>query len=186
MQDSNGNRITATYTSGLLTRLTASNGEYLALTYTNGLLTKVTDSTGEVSTYTYDATGQHCSATRTSSARRAYSYVTGQGARLAERPGLDHLCRQFPRLFQLRCRGPSDRRASGQQPARRDNFLRRPPAAITTTDADGNKTTVLTDDSGQVCETIDPLGNVTHYTYDVSGDLTAVGWPAGGQLCLHL
>ena len=57
---------------------------------------------------------------------------------------------------------------------------------MTTTDANGNKTTILMDDNGQVCEAIDPLGNVTHYTYDSNGDLTQVNGPQGANLRLHL
>ena len=92
VQDSNGNRITASYTNGLLTQLTASNGESLALNYTNGLLTTVTDSTGEVSTYVYDSTGQYLLSYTDEFGTTSYSYVSGQGA-AAERPGHDHLCR---------------------------------------------------------------------------------------------
>ena len=180
VQDSNGNRITATYTSGLLTRLTASNGEYLALTYTSGLLTKVTDSTGEVSTYAYDSTGQHLLSYTDEFGTTSYSYVTGQGAAsqnaLASITYADNSHDYFS--YDAEGRLINEHQDNDQQDV---TISYGAAGGYTTTDADGNKTTVLTDDSGQVRETIDPLGNVTHYTYDVSGDLTAVDGPQGSD-----
>ena len=40
------------------------------------------------------------------------------------------------------------------------------------------------DDNGQVCETIDPLGNVTRYTHDASGELIQVQGPLGALVLL--
>src|SRR5262249_7773239 len=60
VQDVNGNKVTTTYTNGLLTSLTASTGQSLSFTYNAaGLIIKVTDSTGRKTTYTYDSTNQY-------------------------------------------------------------------------------------------------------------------------------
>jgi len=180
LQDSNGNRITATYTSGLLSRLTASNGEYLALSYTSGLLTEVTDSTGEVSTYAYDSTGQYLLSYTDEFGTTSYSYVTGQGAAsqnaLASITYADNSHDYFS--YDVEGRLIDAHQGNDQEDV---TISYGAAGGYTTTDADGNKTTVLTDDSGQVCETIDPLGNVTHNTYDASGDLTAVNGPQGSN-----
>jgi len=179
VQDSNGNRITATYTSGLLTRLTASNGEYLALTYTSGLLTKVTDSTGEVSTYAYDSTGQYLLSYTDEFGTTSYSYVTGQGAASQNALASITYAENSHDYFSYDAEGRliDEHQDNDQQ----DVTISYGAAGGYTTDADGDKITVLTDDNGQVRETIDPLGNVTHYTYDVSGNLTAVDGPQGSD-----
>ena len=60
VEDLNGNRITATYTGDLLTRLEHSSGQFLALAYNAaGLLETVTDSDGRVVRYTYDEANEH-------------------------------------------------------------------------------------------------------------------------------
>jgi RHS repeat-associated protein len=42
------------------------------------------------------------------------------------------------------------------------------------TDADGNKTTHLIDDAGDCCTIIDPLGNITRYSFDANDNLVKV------------
>jgi RHS repeat-associated protein len=180
IQDSNGNRITASYTAGLLSRLTASNGEFLTLSYTKGLLTQVTDSTGETSTYTYDVTGQHLLSYTDEFGKTTYTYVSGQGAAaqnaLASITYADNSHEYFS--YDAEGRLIDDHQDNNQEDTKISYVAA---GGYTTTDADGNKTTVLTDDSGQVCETIDPLGNVIHYTYDLSGNLAAVNGPQGSN-----
>ncbi len=180
-QDSNGNQITATYASGLLSRLTATSGEYLALTYTNGLLTKVTDSAGDVSTYAYDSTDHYLLGETDAFGTTNYSYVSGQGA--AAQNALASITyaggnSQDDFTYDAQGRLIDEHQANGL-----DNVAISYGAAggYTTTDADNNKTSVLTNDQGQVRETIDPLGNVTHYAYDSSGNLTAVNGPQGSN-----
>jgi YD repeat-containing protein len=60
LQDTNGNRITAVYTNGLLTSLTHSSRQFLDISYNAaGLVTSVTDSDGRVTHYNYDSANQH-------------------------------------------------------------------------------------------------------------------------------
>src|SRR5206468_47400 len=60
VQDTNGNRITAGYTSGRLSSLTASSGPSITIGYNGaGLIGTVSDSQGRSTTYTYDATSQY-------------------------------------------------------------------------------------------------------------------------------
>jgi RHS repeat-associated protein len=180
VQDTNGNRITATYSGGLLTRLTATNGAYLALSYTGGLLTEVSDSTGRSTTYSYDAASQHLLSSTDEFGTTTYSYVTGQGAAsenaLASITYADHTHDYFG--YDSEGRLIDAHQDNNQQDV---TIAYNPAGGFTTTDALGHKTTVLTDDNGQVCETMDALGNVTHYTYDLSGDLTGVKGPQGAN-----
>ena len=46
-----------------------------------------------------------------------------------------------------------------------------PVGGYTVTNADNDATTILADDMGLVAETIDPLGNITRYTYDADSEL---------------
>src|SRR5262249_47574463 len=58
--DTNGNRVAAGYTNGLLTSLVASAGQSLSFTWNGaGRITSITDSTGRTTSYTYDATNQY-------------------------------------------------------------------------------------------------------------------------------
>jgi YD repeat-containing protein len=60
MQDGNGNRITVSYTGGLLTSLTAADGDQIAISYnTAGLITQLTDPGNEVTTFAFDPSNQH-------------------------------------------------------------------------------------------------------------------------------
>jgi RHS repeat-associated protein len=175
VQDSNGNRITAAYSGGLLTQLTDSNGEYLTLSYTNGLLTKLTDSAGGVSTYSYDPTGNYLLSYSDEFGTTTYTYVTGQATpgdnALASVAYADGSHAYF--AYDAQGRLTDEHQDNGQQ----DVKFSYPTGGITSTDADGDTTTVLLDDSGNVVQTTDGLGNLTSYTYDGSGDLTHVQGP---------
>ena len=60
VEDSNGNRITADYASGRLTRLLHSAGQWLSISYNDaGLIQAVSDSLGRTNTCAYDAANEH-------------------------------------------------------------------------------------------------------------------------------
>ena len=116
VQDTNGNRITASYSNGLLARLTASNGAYLSFSYTNGLLTSATDSTGESTTYSLRCDRPIPAEQHQRVRHHDVQLRQRTGSGRPERAGLDHLRRQHARLLRLRRRGPADRHAPRQQP----------------------------------------------------------------------
>jgi RHS repeat-associated protein len=181
VEDSNGNTITTTYTSGLLTKLTASNGEYLTLSYTNGLLTTLADSTNtaaEDSTYTYS--GQTLVGYKDELGTTSYTYVTGQGAAAQDALASITNANGTQQSFSYDAEGRliGEHQNNNQQSV---TFSYGAAGGMTTTDADGNTTTMLADDNGQVGETIDALGNVTNYSYDAAGDLTAEDGPQGAD-----
>jgi RHS repeat-associated protein/uncharacterized repeat protein (TIGR01451 family) len=60
LEDSNGNRLTMGYSSGLLTAVSHSNGDSLDIKYdANGRITRVVDPSGRTTLYRYDAGGEH-------------------------------------------------------------------------------------------------------------------------------
>ena len=79
VQDTNGNRITAGYTGGLLTSLTHSDGQSLQIAYNAaGRITSVTDPFGRKTIFTYDATNQYLiSVQEADGSTYAYTYDTG-------------------------------------------------------------------------------------------------------------
>ncbi len=180
MQDPNGNRITATYSGGLLTRLTHSNGSFLTLSYTNGLLTQLSDSSGRTSRYTYDATGQHLLTYTDEFGTTTYSYVTGQGAPAENALASITFADNSHRFFRYDSEGRliDEHRDNNQEDL---SYSYAPLGGYTTTDAKGAQTTVLLDDSGRTVQATDALGNVIHFLYDASGDLTQVNGPLGMQ-----
>jgi RHS repeat-associated protein len=178
VQDSSGNKITTTFTGGLLTRLTASNGAFLSLAYTNGLLTSVTDSTGLTSTYTYDASSHDLLSYTGQFGTTSYSYVASQGTPLQNALASITFADNSHMFFSYDAQGRmTAEHQDNNQEAVTISYLAA--GGLTTTDANGSSSTVLMDDNGQICQTTDGLGNVVRYTYDLSGDATAVNGPQG-------
>ncbi len=179
-QDSNGNRITASYASGLLAKLTDSNGEFLAFSYSSGLLTKITDSTGETSTYSYNSAGPLLTSESDEFGTITYSYITGQGAAAQNALASITYANGSHDYFAYDSEGRLiDVHEDGN--LENESISYAAAGGYSTTDANGNKTTVLYDDNGLVREVIDPLKNVTTYAYDASGNLTAVNAPLGAS-----
>jgi YD repeat-containing protein len=80
VQDTNGNRITAGYTGGLLTSLSHSSGQSLEIAYNSaGRIKSITDpASGRTTTYTYDASNEHLKTVTTFDQRTTtYSYDLG-------------------------------------------------------------------------------------------------------------
>ncbi|PYI81060.1 MAG: hypothetical protein DME26_20505, partial [Verrucomicrobia bacterium] len=81
IQDSNGNRVMANYSSGRLSTLVHSAGQSLAIAYNAaGLIQAVIDSSGRTNTYTYDAANQHLTFFRNHRGQTIeYAYSSGAG-----------------------------------------------------------------------------------------------------------
>ncbi len=79
-QDADGDRITATYTNGLLTGLTASDDQSIQIAYNAaGLIDQVTGPSGQV-TYSYDPSNEYLLSVTSTSGQTSYSYSTGGSA----------------------------------------------------------------------------------------------------------
>ena len=81
VQDTNGNRVTAGYSGGLLTSLNHSDGQSIEIAYNAAdLISQVTDPFGRQTTFTYDAANQHLvSVQEFDGSTYAYTYDTGAG-----------------------------------------------------------------------------------------------------------
>ncbi len=178
VQDSNGNKITATYNNaGQLTQLTDSNGEYLKLGYnTQGQMATLTDSNGQTENYGY--TGQFLTSYSGAYGTTNYSYATGgttaQNGSLAQIAYADntHVYFRYDGHGRLIEQHPDNGGEDKQ-------FSYPTTGGITTTDGDGNQTTVLFNLFGVTAETIDGLGHVTQYRYDANLNLVQLVAPGG-------
>ena len=78
--DATGDTVTAGYTNGLLTSLTAPSGANLQITYnTAGRIISVTSSTGQTATYTYDPTNTYLTSVTGPDGKLTYTYVPATG-----------------------------------------------------------------------------------------------------------
>ena len=75
VEDSNGYRLTAGYTSDVLTELSASNGDSFTFAYnSDGRIETVTDNKGQTNSYNYDTTGQYLLSVEDVNGTTSFSY----------------------------------------------------------------------------------------------------------------
>ncbi len=181
VQDTNGNRITAGYTSGLLTSLTDSSGQSLQIAYNSaGRITSITDpASGQSATYTYDASNQHLlTATDLEGLTTTYTYDTGANPATANAllsvtsPSGTHQYFTYDTEGRL-----ADIYDDGE--AQKVTYTYGPTGDVSATDADGGTTTYSFDVNGLVAKVEDPLQHVTLYSYDTNFNLVQVTDPAG-------
>jgi RHS repeat-associated protein len=190
--DSNGNKISAVYSKGLLTSLVASSGQSLAFAYNSaGLITSITDSFGRVSTFTYDPTNQYLVAANPFDGDDdTYTYDTtgGPATRNAlvsvhhdDGPTDYFLYDAQGRLTQTNRNGNTDVLSFTFGAGK-----------VTATDATGAAASSFFDATGLVVKQTDPLGNATHFAFDendrlvkvidAAGQVTSKSYDANGNI----
>ena len=188
-QDTEGNRITAGYTNGLLTSITHSDGDALTLAYNaQGRISQVIDPAGRVTAYQYDATGEQLISVTvlagTADARTTqYAYSASTGGPT----GYELLTVTSPDGSQVFFQYDGQGRLIGTHRSGGANAITYTYAAdggVIVTDALGNSGTYFTDDNGRVRELRDGLGRVTQFDRDDSGSATLVSIAGGGALAL--
>ena len=172
-EDTNGNKVTAAYNaSGELTSLTASSGAAIAIAYNaQGLISSITAPGDQTTTYSYDASGQHLLSYTGEFGTTTYAYTGNSDAAganaltsitLANGTGLQWTYDAQGRIAT----------ASSLGGAETETYAYPAPAEFTIMNADGDTSAIFEDDQGNVGETIDPLGNITLYSYDSNNNLT--------------
>ena len=179
IQDTNGNRITAGYTIGRWSSLTASSGQSITIGYNSaGLISTVTDSEGRITTYAYDPTNQYLiSVTGFNDQITSYTYnmTSGSAAQNALAsiafPGSTH--QYFSYDSEGRLAGTFD--DGGAQP----QSFAYSAGQVSVTNGTGDTSRVYYNEQGLVIKSFDPLGNVTFNTYDNKFNLVSVTNAAG-------
>lgn len=180
VQDANGNRITAGYTSGRLTTLTHSSGAALVLTYNaEGRIIQVADPANRTTTFAYDTAGEHLLGYTDKYGSHSYHYLTGQ-----TNPALDHALTEIAFSddthiyfgYDTRGRLISHRRDNDQEQL---TYAYGVVGGHSVTTTAGETTTYRIDDAGQVVESINPLGHVVRYDYDAARNRTQIRSPLG-------
>jgi YD repeat-containing protein len=173
VQDTNGNRITADYTNGLLTGLTHSDGQSIQIAYNAaGRIAEVTDPYGRTTTFIYDASNMHLLSARDyDGATHTYTYDLGsnpatQNALLSiAHP--DGLHQAFSYDTEGRLSGVAEN--DGSDPI---TIAYGPYGLVSLTDATNDTTQLYLDNRGLLVKTVDPLGNANYLTFDSSYNLT--------------
>ena len=184
VEDAHGNRITAGYSDGELTSLTAtasgSNTPIASLTiaYNNsGLIESVTSSDGRTIQYTYDGDEQLTQVLGYDGLVTQYAYDTSGNAvtlhalTAITAPNGTHEYFTYDALGRL----AGSSLDGGADPITYSYNA----GKVTTTDAVGDATSDFFNANGQLVKTVDPLGNVTVYTYDNEGNRVGVTGPTG-------
>ncbi len=170
MQDADGNRITAGYTNGLLTSLTASSGQSITISYNSaGLISSVADSEGRTTTYTYDSTDTYLIAvTGYNGETTTYTNNTAGG------PAQNALTEiAFPAgTHQYFTYDGEGRLASTSSDGGAEPFTFAYNAGeVDFADGLGDTIKFFYNGQGLLVKTVDPLGNVTLGSYNSNGNL---------------
>ena len=179
MQDTDGNRITAGYTAGQLTSLTASSGQYIDIAYNAaGLISSITDSAGRTTTYNYDPTNTYLVSVNGfngQSTNYSYDTTSGDPAQNALEtitiPGGTHEYFTYDSLGRLA--GISQ--DGGAEPETFTYSF----GQVTMTDGTGDSSSTYYNENGLVAKTVDALGNPTYYSYDSNFNLIKITNAAG-------
>jgi RHS repeat-associated protein len=180
-QDTNGNRITAGYTNGLLTSLTHSSGQSLQIAYNGaGRVETITDpASGRTTTYTYDATNEHLMTVTTFDQRTTtYTYDLG-GNPVTENALLSVTSPDGTNLFYTY--DPQGRLEDSHRDGGAEDitYSYGPAGTVAATDAAGGTTTDSFDEMGLLGRVKDALGHVTRYSYDSRMNLVQLTDAAG-------
>jgi RHS repeat-associated protein len=176
VQNASGYRITAGYTNGRLTSFAASSGDRVNFGYNaKQQITSVSDQIGQTATFGYDATGQYLTQVAAPTRTISYAYNDPHNpTALTSATATDGT--QLHNVYNAQGNLTQQSVGNGQQV---NTYTYGDTGHVTITDANGAVTEILTNATGKVSRTIDPLGRVTQYSYDNQdeGNLTKITAP---------
>ena len=178
VEDSNGNRITCTYSDGRLTALSHTSGGSIAITYNgSGYVGSLTDSLGRVTTYAYSGSDL-ASVTYYDGSTVRYGYAHGQGATREHALTSVTTPGGYHEYFSY---GADGRLASVDSDAASHwaGFSYGTAGQVYVSDALGNTSGYFLDDNGALIRATNALGNSVSLEYDLNYNLTRIFDPAG-------
>ncbi len=186
IQDSNGNRITAVYTSGRLSSLKASNGDpatnpvvaSLTIGYNAaGLIGSVQSSDGRTVTYNYDPGKHLIGVTSFDGEVTQYGYQGGSNA--ATKDALASITYADGSQNNFSYDSVGRLSATSQAGGASAVTYAYQVGGVTLTDASGAATLYDYNGNGELIRIVDPLGNVSVATYDANFNLASATGPTG-------
>ena len=179
VQDTNGNRITAGYTGGLLTSLTHSSGQSLTLAYNAaGLVSTITDSAGRTTTYNYDPTNQYLTSVVDFDGRTtSYTYDTGSNPATAHALlSVTHADGSHDYFsYDAQGRLADAHRDGGAE----DTTFSYTEGAVAVADVLGDTTNYFFDNRGLLVQVQNPLQSTVSFAYDANLNLVQTTDAAG-------
>jgi YD repeat-containing protein len=173
-----GSRVTATFTSNRLTRLTHSSSAFLAFAYNAaGLVETITDSRSRVTGYFYDIPNQHLIRVVYPDGHEVqYDYVTVPGIKQHSltRIAGSGLSQNFE--YDSFGRLSASFVGAGEQ---RYDYIYVSQAQVNIRDAIGVTESVWFNQAGRVTKAADGFGNATFFPFDQKGHLASIVSPTG-------
>ncbi|MFN8626155.1 MAG: RHS repeat-associated core domain-containing protein [Candidatus Binatia bacterium] len=181
IEELNGNRVTADYSSGRTASLTKTNGDRVTFTYDgHGRITEAVDAVGRRTTYGYDGDGEHLIRFSGPDGAMTFTYLQGQGSPREHAlasvafPDETHLFFEYDtrgRLIHSHADGGAEER----------NYTYGGAGAFTETNALGQSSTVLSNDAGAAARITDPSGSTVSLLFDSRQLPTRLSVPPGGS-----
>jgi RHS repeat-associated protein len=198
IQDLIGNRITLTYTNGLVSSAVDSVGNTISFVYDSlGHVTQTTDPVGRITTYTYDIKSDSLHSTfltsiTDSTGTTSFAWNEGGPSGVGYfdpgcvttycEPAIGVNTITYPDGTHTHYNYDTLGRISSQYrdgPTETLTYTYGPAGAMSTTDAYGNVSQLIPNQYGATAQSIDPLGSVTQLAYDPEQKLTQIQGPAG-------
>ncbi len=181
VEDTNGNRITAGYTSGRLTSLTHSDGQSIQITYNAaGLIDLMTDPYGRETKFAYDSTNTYLlSVTNYDGTSQSYTYAGSSVGVFANALESVVYTDGVKTNFDYDSLGRLSFVAENTGASDPTNISYPGGGEVDITDATGDKSRLFFDARGLLVKTVDPLGNPTYQTFDSSYNLVSSTGPTG-------
>ncbi|WP_148292477.1 RHS repeat protein, partial [Planktothrix rubescens] len=165
IEDTNSNRITATYTGNQLTRIDSTNGDNLSLSYNDqGRISQVVDQAGRTTTYSYDPTGELLLSITDPQGTTSYTYNAAKALTSVT------FADGTQTLYDYDAQGRVIKQSLNGG-AQAITFEYDSAGGVTASDATGAKTKLLLNDLGQIGQLQDALGRNLQFKYDGDGNL---------------
>ncbi len=165
IEDTNSNRITATYTGNQLTRINSTNGDNLSLSYNSqSRISQVVDQAGRTTTYSYDPTGELLLSITDPQGTTSYTYNAAKALTSVTFADGTQI------LYDYDAQGRVIKQSLNGD-AEAITFEYDSAGGVTGIDATGAKAKLLLNDIGQIGQLQDALGRNLQLKYDADGNL---------------
>ncbi|MEG4344248.1 RHS repeat-associated core domain-containing protein [Microcoleus sp. A003_D6] len=165
IEDTNSNRLTATYTGNQLTRINSTNGDNLSFSYNSqGRISQIVDQAGRNTTYSYDPAGELLLSITDPQGTTSYTYNAAKAltsVTFADGTQTFYDYDAQGRVIKQSLNGGAEAITFEYDSA----------GGVTASDTTGAKTKLQLNDLGQIGQLQDALGRNLQFKYDADGNL---------------